>query len=105
MKYFPKLSPKDKEMLRIEFQKGMIENSVNFFSQEMKDQLLKHLDRPGWKHESIAYLLNRLGEEISELCDAIESNQPREIIIKECADVANFPMMIADVYRQKSRVT
>ena len=66
---------------------------------------IKHLDRPGWKHESIAYLLNRLGEEVAELCDAIEFNQPREVVIKECADVANFPMMIADVYRQKYKPT
>ena len=102
MNYFPKFSQKDKEILRVEHQKGMIENSVNWFSHLMKNELLKHLDRPGWKRESIAYLLRRLGEEVAELCEAIETNQPKEVVEKECADVANFPMMIADIYRQKS---
>ncbi len=91
----------ENRMIETKQQRGTIENSVNFFSREMKSQLLKHLDRPGWKHESIAYFLNRLGEEVAELCNAIESNQPREIVIKESADVANFTMMIADVYRQR----
>lgn len=104
MNYFPKFNKKEKELLRVEHQKGMIENSVNWFSHLMKGELLKHLDRPGWKRESIAYLLKRLGEEVAELCDAIETNQPKEVVEKEAADVANFSMMIADIYRQKSSV-
>lgn len=101
MNYFPKFSENEKETLRIEHQKGMIENSVNWFSHLMKGELLKHLDRPGWKRESIAYLLKRLGEEVAELCEAISSNQPKETVEKEGADVGNFAMMITDVYRQK----
>lgn len=105
MNYFPKFSKKDKEIMRIEHQKGMIENSVNWFSGQMKDELLEHLDRPGWKRESIDYLFDRLGKELAELCEAIETNQPKERVTKESADVANFAMMIADVYREKSNRT
>ena len=79
----------------------IIENSVNWFSGQMKAELLNHLDRPGWKSESIEYLIHRLYEEVVELRDAIESNQPRKVVTKEGADVANFIMMITDVYRQK----
>jgi len=101
MNYFPKINKKDKELLRLQSQEQIIENSVNWFSDQMKDELLEHLDRPGWKREPVAYFLRRLGEEVAELCDAIEFNQPKEIVTKESADVANFAMMIADVYRQK----
>ena len=102
MSYFPKFSPAEKELLQKEHQKGMIKNSVDWFSHLMTGELMKHLNRPGWKHECIAFLEDKLGEEIAELCDAIESNQPKEAVEKEAADVANFAMMIADVYRQKS---
>lgn len=105
MNYFPKFSPAEKETFRIEHQKGMIKNSVSWFSSLMTNELMKHLSRPGWKHECIAYLEDRLGEEIAELCDAIESNQPKDVVEKEAADVANFAMMIADVYRQKVKPT
>ena len=91
-----------KELMRKEHQKGMIKNSVGWFSYLMTNELMKHLARPGWKHETIAYLEDRLGEEIAELCDAIESNQPKDVVEKEAADVANFLMMIADIYRQKT---
>jgi len=104
MSYFPKFSPADKELLQIEHQKGLIKNSVDWFSYLMTSELKKHLSRR-WKHESIAYLEDRLGEELAELCDAMESNQPKDVVEKECADVANFAMMIADVYRQKANLT
>jgi len=105
MNYFPKLSQKDKKILRVENQKHIIENSVNWFSDQMKDELLKHLDRPGWKHESIFYLLRRLNEELAELFEAIGSNETREKVTKESADISNFAMMVADVYRQRLKST
>ena len=101
MNYFPKFNQKEREIFRVQHQKGMIENSVNFFSGEMKKELLKHLDRPGWKRESIEYLIHRLYEEMVEFRNAIESSQPREAVIKEGADVANFVMMITEVYKKR----
>ena len=101
MSYFPKFSPAEKELFKNEHQKGLIKNSVEWFSHLMTDVLMKHLTKPGWKHEAIEYLEDRLGEEVEELYSAIESNQPKEAVEKEAADIANFAMMIADVYRQK----
>lgn len=103
MNYFPKFSKKDKEILRVEHQKGMIENSVNLFSYRMKVELLKRLDKPGWMRESAEYLLGKLGEEFIELADAIRLNDTRERVEKEAAHVGNFAMMITDVYRQKCK--
>lgn len=103
MNYFPKYSPAEKELLRIEHQKGMIKNFVTWFSYLMTKELMKHLSRPGWKHERVPYLLYRLGEEVDELTYAIETNQSKEAVEKEAADVGNFAGMIADVYRQKGK--
>lgn len=106
MEYFPKMTPKIKETLGVEHQKGMIKNSVEWFSREMQGELLKHLDRPGWKRESIEYLMSRLKEELIELeielkksstiHDSADYYKREKQVIKECADIANFAMMIAD---------
>lgn len=106
MEYFPKMTPKIKETLRVEHQKGMIRNSIEWFSREMQGELLKHLDRPGWRREKWEYLLGRLEEEVEELKVALasfhtfqgdsgEHFKKKKQIVKECADVSNFSMMIA----------
>lgn len=51
--------------------------------------------RPHWKELDVEVLLDRVAEEIDELCDAIASGD-RKAVVRECADVANFVMMIAD---------
>jgi len=86
------------EIARQTYQKEMIERTVNWFAEQMKSALNKHLDRPGWKKEGVFWLLGRLNEEIAELFKAIEFKETKVKVIKECADVANFAMMIADVY-------
>ena len=108
---YKKLSKKDQELLRIEHQKGMIDNAIRFFSAEMKDELLKHLDRPGWKRSTWEFLFQRLQEETEELLAALMSFQAYKLqgnkdsgeyfkrkkkVVKECADVSNFSMFIAD---------
>lgn len=112
MSPFERLSMKDRETLRVEHQKALIENALRFFPREMKDELYKHLDRPGWKRESWEYLLGRMQEETKELLDAMMSFQSfkfkgykgaeeeyfkkKKLIVRKCANVANFAMMIAD---------
>lgn len=103
MNYFPKFSKKLKETVRVEHQKGVIKLSVEMFSWLMTKELMKHLDRPGWKHEPIPYLIRRLNEELAELSKAIWEEQPKEVVEKEAAHVGSFAMMIADVYRQKCK--
>lgn len=105
MNYFPKFSKKLKETLRVEHQKGVIKLSIEVFSWLMTNELMKHLDRPGWKRETITYLMKRLTEETVELFEAIKSNQPKEAVEKEAAHVGNFAMMIADIYKQKCKPT
>ena len=101
MRYFPKSTPRMKKILDIEYQKGYINTSVLWFSAKMKDELLKHLDRPGWQGESLGYLRERLEEEFQELDDLMATIPERKDVISECADIANFAMMIADIYRKK----
>ncbi len=101
MRYFPKTTPRMKKILAVEYQKGYINTSILWFSEKMKDELLKHLDRPGWQKEKVRYLWDRMKEEMDELGVAMHDNLTRDEIIKECADIANFVMMIADVYRER----
>lgn len=57
----------------------------------------KNMRKGGWHHLSDLYLLRRARQELAELEEALadpEGNAER--IGKECADVANFVMMIAD---------
>ena len=104
MRYFPKFTKKEKELFRVEYQKGYINNSISWFSEKMKDELLKHLDRPGWQGEKVRYLWDRMKEEFNELGVSLANNLTRDEIVRECADVANFVMMIADVYREKAKL-
>ena len=66
------------------------------FAQDMQKKLNENSHKGGWGNCLFIYLLNRLEEEVAELRDAMVSNQKREVVIAECADVANFAMMITD---------
>lgn len=78
-----------------------VKSVVQWFAGRMLDKMGVH-SRKGvtWREEKASWLLERLGDETLELKDAIESRD-KEAIIKECADVANFTMMIADNARRK----
>jgi pentatricopeptide repeat protein len=61
-------------------------------------------DRDAWRREQKAYLRRRLLEEVAELFHEMDTNgvpgtasERKARIRSECADVANFAMMIADV--------
>jgi NTP pyrophosphatase (non-canonical NTP hydrolase) len=49
-----------------------------------------------WRHCNTKWLLGRIREETIELEDAVDLNEGIEAIKKECADIANFAMMIHD---------
>ena len=87
------------EISRRKHQRGQINRVIKQFSKAMKDKMLEHLDRPGWKGEDVFWLAGRLKEEADELFFALDSFKPQKEILEECADVANFAMMIADVYK------
>jgi NTP pyrophosphatase (non-canonical NTP hydrolase) len=69
------------------------------FAKLMEEKLRKHdLDRgrQGWKDDDPRHLLKCLEKEHDELQDALVGGK-NDSIAGECADVANFAMMIADV--------
>ena len=76
---------------------GSLRPEVASFAALMEAELRKHDDRPGWKNEDVQWLFSRLKDESTELIKAIHTKGPISIG-REAADVANFAMMIADVY-------
>jgi NTP pyrophosphatase (non-canonical NTP hydrolase) len=88
---------------------------VNAFADEMEARLAANRhkgDRSGWAKESPRWLMQRLQQEIVELHSALRLACPEcghrraeteadpyssSEVIAECADIANFAMMIADV--------
>lgn len=65
---------------------------------EMARKLEANAHKGGWASCPLPYLTKRLSQEVAELKRAIRANKSREDVLAECADVANFAMMIADVY-------
>jgi len=68
--------------------------SVHAFSIEMLKKLLQNGHKAHWSTVDCDYLFDRLIEELEEL-KAARSGSVNDIV-SECADVANFAMMIAD---------
>ena len=66
------------------------------FALVMQEKLDDNADKGGWEDTSFGYLLERLEEEIEELKNAIKEKSSAFDISRECADVANFAMMISD---------
>ena len=60
----------------------------------MKSKIDRDEQKGTWENVPIGRLLEMLKVEVKELENALKS-EPKENIIKECADVANFAMMIA----------
>jgi NTP pyrophosphatase (non-canonical NTP hydrolase) len=72
---------------------------VQKFSSRMEAKLAKNRhkgDRAGWLRLNPEILLKLLKGEVRELTQAIEKNHPKDAVVSECADVANFAMMISD---------
>jgi len=78
---------------------GRVEMSLLWFAREMEKKLAANSHKGGWHHCSLQYLSMRLTQERKELQKAIKSKDVNDII-GECADVANFAMMIADTVRK-----
>lgn len=51
-----------------------------------------------WSGETLEYLHRRLYDEFGELKRAMKANKSKADIMRECADISNFAMMIADNY-------
>jgi NTP pyrophosphatase (non-canonical NTP hydrolase) len=77
--------------------------SVNVFefAGAMSKELERNSHKGGWSRETYGYLLNRLKQEVAELRRAVRGRESPESVLSEAADVANFAMMIADVYSER----
>ncbi len=73
------------------------ETDVRQFAEVMVRKLIDNSYKANrWEDCSFRYLLDRIQEEIDEVEEALlEQYDPSEVV-EECADVANFAMMIAD---------
>lgn len=71
---------------------------IVWFANKMEAKLAAndHKGPWGWRDMPVEYFLTRMQEESRELSEAIQS-QDIEATINECADLANFAMMLADV--------
>ncbi len=68
-------------------------SGVERLSIVMMQKLRKNRHKAHWNTVSQAWLLGRLKDEVEELQLALQEGWD---VISECADVANFAMMIAD---------
>lgn len=76
-------------------------NPILEFALVMQKKLDKNVHKTHYSTCNYEYLLRRAREEIKELKEAIKENKSINAVINECADVANFMMMIADNYEQE----
>lgn len=72
------------------------EKCLQNFIKNMRKKLRENDCKFGWGQCKISYLLLRLNEEAGELIKEYLSLSPNNLAIQEeCADIANFAMMIA----------
>lgn len=78
--------------------------TVVAFQALMMEKLQKNAHKGGWEDEDVFALRDRMGEELDELDECLTrfpgSNRDekwRNEVARECADIANFAMMLADV--------
>ncbi len=82
-----------------------VRKEVKWFSELMEEKLKKNDHKGGWRDGDSTidgYLIYRLQDEVDELKEKLRIEswvEPDGIkkITEECADVANFAMMIADL--------
>lgn len=73
---------------------------VGWFADQMEAVLKQNDYKDGWKDCSNNYLLSKLWEEVWELIRMFDRHGNTDVseyyIVKECADIGNIAMMIAD---------
>lgn len=75
--------------------------SLIWFAGEMEKRLEANDHKTGWQFATLQYLSMRLTQERKELERAIK-NKDIKNVVEECADIANFAMMIADNVNEDS---
>jgi len=76
-----------------------LRSAVKKFAELMETKLRAHdhdYGPSGWTDADPVYLLKRISQELEELAAAMIHQRG---VKKECADIANFAMMIASLYK------
>ncbi len=68
----------------------------------MEEKLLENDHKEHWCNYSVGHLRTRLHQEVAELMRTIDKGASNKAVIRECADVANFALMIADNYERET---
>ena len=83
---------------------------LDSFIEVMKEQLRANAHKGDWRERTIhypgghdepvttAHALVRLHEELRELELAVDTGQEIQVVAREAADVANFALIVADLY-------
>lgn len=72
---------------------------VQRFALAMEERLKANDHKGGWENCTTSYLWRRLVEESGELEEELAKDlTDGRVVLHEAADVANFAMMLADVY-------
>lgn len=78
------------------------EKAVAAFAEGMLYKLRLNRHKTHWSENDTGYLLGRISDELKELTDALFGDEADPVkAIKECYDVANFAMFIADNLRKE----
>ena len=72
------------------------------FAKVMDNELDENDHKIGWAYLSPQWIINRIRQETNELEKAIRKNKPKSVTVSECADVANFAMMLFDNITQEA---
>ena len=72
------------------------QETLHNFAETMGIQLYRDENKLNWRSCTIDYLFVKLKEKVKGLEDTI--NRKPEDVMWECADIANFAMMIDDLY-------
>ena len=89
------------------------QTAVLIFAQRMEAKLAKNIRKGGrgnWLNTRVSVLLDRLLDEVIELEGELEKHpgegpkEHAEAVANECADVANFAMMIVDWHLERAKL-
>jgi len=75
----------------------MVFQSVEWFAEQMVKRLDEHQHKGGWRDCTFARLIQELEGHVEDLhYNLLEQGRGEFEVVRECADIANFAMMIAD---------
>lgn len=100
IKYKPGMEPWEYFIRTVE-QVVRGEEEIKAFAKIMQEKLNENGNKGGWDNDSIEVLFNLLEGEVMELNSAVDDYVYKDVdhteVVRECADVANYAMMIVDV--------